>query len=771
MHINTKMILGIVLASIFLLGPIISPAAALQTNMVEETFNYGFAPGANNHTYIYTPPRVPSFLSSLQYLDFNEDTDLTRYNYDNSGWSSPDSTYGEDSSEIWNWISSDYINGGPMGDPVYLPRFYDFIGSDGSGAILNTSIERRSFSLAFGQKTPIAVDSDYLYYGTLAISGQEFVHLTVASLQDGFTWSITVYDPQGRQMVQTTGSDGDIIVLPFRPSIAGTYIIRVQSNAGDGEPALFEIQPQAVSPQIIGPGQVITDTLTTGELAIVGEHDSITHDELVPTARTYKINPGEDVSSLAYSFNYPIPLYGWFQGASITFTSDAFSHGVNGGYRYRETTSFPDRDTYYCRGEVHYITVMGGDNIDYTLYHETDVASELVVNEEFKVTNPFGHTMTNVYSLVVQEDSVLKVNTTSPADFTQGVWATLDDGYRLYNSITDGSSLQTASVYYLPSGDYVVVVDVQASVSEWMEFTLQPLTTDSSAGIVNVGGFIVPTNPCREYNLSITLDNLYNVSVPMDLAVYNKFHTLYYNPSFTLGTWFDGNSQIPHSTQESSIDLDFDTRTWTEDYALILISTYPYNNTGGVGDYFENFPVNLTISWDDVTYDDYVETASIDASTTSAEYNFTLEVPGDAIEMYSLFLNATTGTWYNVSITSNEVNSFSVDSYVHYQDRTHFTGNGDLNDALQGSAPDWSFQFGAISNEVFLEFTINRNLADGHFSVEITPMETYQFEYPEELTPAGPDILGMLGGLAVPLGIGVVVIVVVVVVYVKKFKK
>ena len=50
-------------------------------------------------------------------------------------------------------------------------------------------------------------------------------------------------------------------------------------------------------------------------------------------------------------------------------------------------------------------------------------------------------------------------------------------------------------------------------------------------------------------------------------------------------------------------------------------------------------------------------------------------------------------------------------------------------------------------------------------------MDTYEFETFSPLAPAGLDVFGMLGGLAVPLGIGAVVIVVVVVVYVKKFKK
>ena len=768
-HAN-KVMLGIVIAIAFLLGSIATPVAALQTNMLEETFNYGFDPGANNHTYIYTPPREATWLPSLQTTYFNEDTDLTTYNYDNGGWSSPDNTYDEGSSTLWNWISSNTKSGGPVADPLYLPSFYDFVGDDGSGAIVNTTIDRRSFSLTLGQQTAIAVESDYVYYGGLALSGQEFIHLTVASLQDGYSWTITVYDPQGRNMASGTYSDGNIIVLPFHPSVAGTYIVKVQSAASAGQRVLFEILPQAVTPQVIAPDQVITDSLPTSEL-ILTPSNGVVADEIAPTAKTYKINPGTDVSSLTYELNYPTSFFGYTQGVSITFTSDAFTHGVNGGWRYRDSWSYPDNGVYYCRNGAHYVTLIGGDNIEFSLYHQSDVAPDLVVNKEFRVDNVFGHDVTNVYSLVVPEDSVMILNTTSPADFDTDVWATLDDGYYYSQTIADGSLLTTSSVYYLPAGEYIVEVDVGSSLSEWMEFTLQPLSTGTSAGIINAGGFIVPTEACHEYNLSIALENLYNVTVPMYIEIYNGFYVSYYSYSPTLGTWFDGSSQIPHSTYENSIQYDLNSRQWTDDHALIIIKTYPYNNTVGVGDYFANFTVDLTIEWEDVTLDGYEEVASIDASTGAASYNFTLDVPGTTNEYFSLFVNATTGTWYNVSITSNQVNSFSMWSYCKYVDRTHYTAVGDLNDALQGSAPDWAFQMGAISDSFYLEFNVNRNLVDGHFSVEITPLPTINFEYPETLAPVGPDLLGVLGGIAIPLGVGAVVIVVVAVVYVKKFKK
>ena len=772
-HVNNKMILGLVIASTFILGSIVTPVAALQVNMVEESFNYAFAPGDNNHTYIYVPSDDPLWRPSSSMSYFNESTDLTTYQYSNQGWSSSGSSYSEDTTSLFEWQPYDSFSSGNLGNPSMLPVFFDFVGSDGSEVVVNTTLERRSFSLGFGQHTSVAMDSDYIYYGTLAISGQEFVHLTVACLQDGFTWTFSVLDPEGHRMGSETGSGGDIVILPFLPSTAGTYTIILQSNAVNGEMALFDFFPEAIAPRLIAPGEILTDTLPTGEIVSLDGTESWVHDELVPTIRTYKVDPGTDVSRILYTFNYPIPLFMWSQIPEIIFTSDVLLYGSSEGYRYSDYTSFPEYGEYNLGGDVHYVTVMGGDNVDYSLYHEADVATPLIVNQEFKVDNIFNHDETKVYTLTVTEDSVIKVNDTSAADFAINAWATYDDGYRYYLGMVDGTALHLVPHYYLPAGDYIFEVIVEPYVSEWIEFTTAPLTTDTSAGIVNVGGFMVPTDQCRQYNFTVTLDNLYNVSVPMDVNVKDQFNYNRLTDFFTLGTWFDGSSQIPHSSHPSTEEFTISTRIYSEDYAIILFSTFPYNNTAGVGDYFENFPVNVTIDWEDVTHDDFEGTASMDVSSSSDSHNFTLAIPGDGTEQYSLNLNVTPGTWYNVSIGTGDVNNLnSVVSYAPYNERTHYTNWGDLSDALQGSIPDLSIQFGAISEQMYLRFIVDRTLsAEGHLWIEITPMDTYELEAPPPLAPAGLDIFGMLGGLAVPLGIGAVVIVVVVVVYVKKFKK
>ena len=120
---------------------------------------------------------------------------------------------------------------------------------------------------------------------------------------------------------------------------------------------------------------------------------------------------------------------------------------------------------------------------------------------------------------------------------------------------------------------------------------------------------------------------------------------------------------------------------------------------------------------------------------------------------------------------TSDVSGFNSRLYSSYDGRTHTTQWTDLNDAYVGVVSEFSYQFGAISDYLLLELQLTRNQAvDGFLYVRITPMETHQLVI-EETTPLGPDILGLLGGIAIPAVVGVGVIVVVYIVYVKKFKK
>jgi hypothetical protein len=774
-HVNTKMTLGIMIVSAFLLGSLVTPVAALQSIIVEQKMNSTYAPGANNHTYVYSSAGDAFFQNSYSKLNVNEDIDLTQYRYTTAGWSSPDTSYSAPSNPAFNWQQFNTFDNGPLGNDGILPIFFDFVGSDGSGAVINTTLERRVFSLSFGQHTPVVMDTQYVYFGALSISGQEFVHITVSSLQDDITWEVGVYDPQGRMMYNTGDSDGDVTVLPFRPSVAGTYYVMLVAQPDSESFAQFDFYPEAIAPQLISAGEVITDSLPTGEIVVLKDTGSLTYEEMAPTVNTYKLDPGTGVSSLYYSFNYPATLLSATQPVSIIFSSDALVYDYMGGARFVVGEGSPTSDTFSYRGGVLYITVMGGDNVGYTLYHDANVAENLPLNREFLLENYYINPIKQVYSLTLDNPSLMKVNSTGVgSDYSISVYGINEDGYFIQQNPTDGATIDSSNWVYLPKGDYVVVITVDSTTyAKMIEFTVGAITDNPNASIVYVGGVMVPTTPNHQYNLTLTLNNVYNVSSLVNIYVYDQFLTSRYSGSLTMGTWWDGISAIPHATDVSETAITLDNQRWSDEYATVLLVTYPYNNTAGVGNAYPGYALNFTVGWTDITYHSFNETASLEFSSGSDAYNFTLQYPGSvSAEYYALALNTTPGTWYNVSIMTADVNTIPwIEIHSAYDHRTHIIAWSALDDTLQGAVPNLSVQFGAISGTTSLELRVNRALAEeGFLWIQVTPLPTHTLET-LPAPPVGSDLFALLGSIALPVGIGAVVIVVIAVVYLKKFKK
>jgi hypothetical protein len=343
-----------------------------------------------------------------------------------------------------------------------------------------------------------------------------------------------------------------------------------------------------------------------------------------------------------------------------------------------------------------------------------------------------------------------------------------EDGFRVQRAIGFDTDLASSNEYYLPVGEYFVEMDITNNVNEWVEFNIGPIVDDTSTGIVDVGGFFVDTDFFQMYNWTLFLTNPDNVTVYLEITIYDASGNPLYIDSSVLANWWDGSQIIPHSTFANN-----ETYTYTgqdADPAFIgICTTFVENNTVG-GSYYEDYPVNFTIQVQNRMDDWFVNILDIDVSNT-ALINYTLPLPGSANEYHGLVLNTTPGTWYNVSVITGDVSGFTAEYYSVYDGRTHMVDWADLNDYYVGSASDLSFQFGAISELSFLELQLARALvADGFLFVKITPMTTHQLVV-EEITPLGPDILGILGGVALPAAIGVGVIVVVYIVYVKKVKK
>ncbi len=769
-HVSMKMVLGIAVSMIFLFGALAAPVSALQTNIKIESYNQGFRSDATNHTYVYVEPDPLAWVSRST-MHLNEDLDYRVNRYDATGWAVGTGGFTDGTNPPFNWMSFNGWATGPFDNPTLLPEFFDFVAADGSEHVVNTTLETRTFGLAFGQHTPVLADAGYMYIGTLGVGGEEFVHLTVDCRQDDVSWSILVYDQEGRYITEYGGSGGDIWTLPFKPSPSMTHYVLLQIFPSVGTFALFDFLPVAVSPQSIAAENVVTGELPTGELLSRGDTGSWVHQELAPTVHTYKVDSPDDVASLTYAFNYPEFAIVASQGAAIMFTSAEWTYYYNGGMRYQDAVYTPTVGEYFFRGGPYYVTVIGGDNIAYTLYHQTNSQGAIPLNHEFQFENYIGARVSRAYTLTLDEPSILRVNSTATGGelsvYLTGVY---ENGYRIDWGITFATTLAPANEYYLPAGQYFIEMSIANNVNEWIEFNLGPVVDAPSAGFDDVGGFFVDTTFNHLYNMTLILTNPDNITVSIEVSIYDTSGHVLYTSSTNLANRWDGAQIVPHPSIWNNHTFNYMGQQWYDGPAIVGICAYTVaNNTQGASNNYHDYMVNLTIQWTDRTNDLYTNVQVLDVSNT-AFYNFTLPLPGFGVEAHGLMLNTTPGTWYNVSILTGDVSTCTAVLYSSLNGRTHWTGWTDLNDYLVGSASDMGFQFGAISEQSFLELNIGRDqLADGYLWVKITPMETHPLVV-EEITPLGPDILAILGAIAIPAAIGVGVIVVVYIVYVKKYK-
>jgi hypothetical protein len=316
-------------------------------------------------------------------------------------------------------------------------------------------------------------------------------------------------------------------------------------------------------------------------------------------------------------------------------------------------------------------------------------------------------------------------------------------------------------------------MDISNNVNEWVEFNLGQIVDATSTEIVDVGGFFVDTDIFQMYNMTLILNNEDNVTVALDVTIYDASGSVQMQAGMLIANRWDGSQIQPHPTYWDNATFYYAGHDWYDSYAFVGICAYIVNNNTEIPatNGYEDYPLDLTIQWTNRLNDYFVSVESLDVSTAAAVFNFTLPLPGDSNEFHGLLLNTTPGTWYNVSVMTGDISGRTHALYTSYDGRTHSTGWTDLNDEFVGSISDYSFQFGAISDSLFLELEMVRDQAtDGFIWVKITPMATHQLLI-EEITPLGPDILQVLGGVVIPAVIGVGVIVVVYIVYVKKFKK
>jgi len=765
-RIDKKTLLGLLVVAAMTFSLLVTPASAAQVNMTDETFERAFEADENGHTYLYAEA-TPFDLITSDYISLEEDMDYEKYTNNNNGWTRNTGTWTSPGLTSVNWHDHSSLPAGVWGERTFLPTFWDLDGET------NSTVNRRSFSLAMGQTTTIAMESELMYVGTLPVAGAEFVHLTVNSLQDDIEWEFLIVDSEDTMIAYGGGLGGDITVTPFKPGV-GTHYMWIGAGFDHSGLIMFDIHPQAVAPQTIPAGTVVQDTLPGSEYTI--DDGSIGHTEKAPTVRTYKYNSPTDLAMISYSFNYPeiMPLVSPFTTV-LSLTSDTF---IDDGGKMRMFYDFPSplSDSYYYKsmqGETYYLTVMGGDNVQYALYNSIVEDDELPLNEEFLLQNLNEDSAMKGYHLIVEEDSFMKVNATHYSGTVDWYTYTVTDDMMMRQFTVNYDTYYPDSPFiYMPAGEYVIFVIMQGDYLGEFEFNIGPITEDLTTSMTRVGGFKVPTDALDFFNMTMTLLNEDNVTATTDVQLFDRTGRSLVATSYPLSNWWDGSSLMEHPSWDNFLNLPIYTLT-SDEYTLIAVSpVYVANNTDGpLTENYALYNVTYSLDWDVITEEYFTAMDTLNVGN-GATHVFDLELDDAELhEYYFLKLNATPGTWYNVSIISEDVDDFFAELLHNMGGRIHVTPWSDLDDNEVGTiGSELVFEFGAMTENPVFFFDAQRTLStDGNLTIRITPFLTNTIEDMPALVATSDPFAGI--AMAAPyIAVGGIIVVVVVVVYLKKFK-
>ncbi|MHA1588584.1 MAG: hypothetical protein ACTSV9_07420 [Candidatus Thorarchaeota archaeon] len=765
LRIGRKAILITFTLSMLLLVFIVTPASALYVSATQETHSQELNITDENKGYVYS--NYPPFgTRDALWLDINQDVGLNAYRYHSTGWNNPADFVSGPAVTEYSFASHNSYSPGWLADTSFIPVFTEFVNTTNDGLEITVDQKRVVFPLGLGQQSSVILEP-YLYHsGTLTLSTEEFIHVTIGCRTDSVSMSVVVYDPEGRNLGSLSLNGGDVRVLPFRPSGPGTYTIRLYPTANVEGLLVAEILPIAVAPQTIQYGEVVDGVLSGSEFVMDAGSGSIVITEKAPTARTYKFSSNlTHAGRIGYSWNYPefvLPVHMPYE-PELKVTSDAFV-GSGAVMRY-QTQLWGDIGHHYYQsfqGESYYLTVIGMDETVYSIYNEEIGLGQLPLNEAFYLENNHLNSHTAAYQLSLDEDAILKVNSTeNVGDYGWMLFSVFDDMMFRVLSVTDGSTFHNSPSYYIPAGEYVVMGIGNLPASGYYQFTMGPVLDALSTLEVSVGSimgvrFDVSTINWYLNNLSLLTQD--NITVSADYTFFNTYGMMVSGYSFSLGNREVGGHWMAFGNNFTTRSLS----SLADGFLVVAVSPYQVqNNTAGPGSLYHDYAVEYGIEFEDRWSEVFNQTASITAEATSASHNFTLGDPGDGSETYGFSIACEEGVWYNVSVIVSDVSSWYVLGYHNYSGWTQRLDWPSLNDRLVGSTgSEAAFQVGAISDEIFLSFHATRDLlGEGSFYVEITPLVSNQLD---ELTieslgvPPGAIDWVLLGG-----GIGVVAVVVV----------
>jgi len=782
---NTKFGFSVITLAFMLIGMVALPVSAAYVPLIEETTTQDLLVSENGHTYLY---KDDSFeWPGMSYLVHEDDLDYRGFTYQSSGWISsvvlaPLRAPATRAWPMYNFMGT--INQGWLGNSSILPAFHDFINTTTDPSSLSFENKRLVFPVDDGGFTSLMMQPGRLHYGTFNLTNEEFIHLTIAGYQDTTTIWGAVIDPQGNVLTDFSLLGGNIHVAPFRPSGPGMYILYLSVSSWTDNLCTVDFKMDSVTPEVIPFGGYAEGVLPGSEYFSDDNDGSLIFEEKAPSAFTYKFTANSTYPGRIRQFmNLPEldnDVYNWYS-PWIHITSDVFIEGPILS-RYENSLLYNSEPFYYqsFQNESYYCTVIGMENVEYSLYHDLPVVDELPINQEFYLENTDVNMETVAYSLHLAQDSVLRINSTIGLyGYGWNLETVMDNMLYRHLDIIDDSDFGDAEIYYLPAGEYLITAQASdVDSSGFFEFNLGPVVDGVGSVAVDNGHLIgvrFDTSALDWYNVSVSFNTHDNITVGTDIEFFNAYGGSVIDLD---GDW--GNQQTGFNWEEYPMNYSSWILTeFTDGFGIAVISPYMVeNNTAGlVGDEYHEYSLDYTVNVTDGHPWFFNDTATMAVTDTAASHNFTLGDPADTYEQYLVTLDAPEGIWLNVSIHVEDVLDWDCTIFQTTGQWTQTTDWDYLDDTFSGLYDNQSaFQFGSFGDRITMVFFIERNGSDvGRFDIVIDPMLTNTYEdmpplmYLGNVAQSGgfelaPDMGLVLGGL----GVAVVVVVIVVVVLKKR---
>ncbi len=770
--------LSVIAITLMLMGLAVLPVNAAFAPVTNEMTEQSFEADDNGHTYVYVDGNL-DWLSD-NYVVHDEDVDVTRYSYESTYWSRSTSSYDGPATRDFTYLPWNYFNKGWLDDETLLPRFIDFANTSSEPLSVGGESKRGVLPLSITEQNSVIVDPEYSMYGTFNLTNEEFVHMTIASRQDTTFLEGYLANDQGVILAEFGVDGGDIQVVPFRPDGPGMYFIYFVLYSETNNLCVLDISFESITPINLPLDSLTQGVLPGSEYAAENENGDLVHSETAPTAITYKFRSNSSSPErIRYSMNLPAldsDVYDPFE-PYIHVTSDGYQSGMFVS-RQMDYLSFDSGPFFFqsFQDGYYYMTVIGMENVEFNLYHDDPMAPALPINQEFYIENYESEYSHDVFSLLLSQDSVLRVNSTGATDYDWFLWTVDDNMMYRFTEIDYSSSLTDAQFYYLPAGDYIVMAAADSSTAQGhYEFNLGPVIDGLGAVSVENGGLVgvrFDTNALDWLNVSWALNTHDNITVDTDFYIFNTFGGWIGNSDTDLGNRQSGLGWVEYPSNYSSSIFN----SFIDGFAIVAISPYNVeNNTAGLpGNELNDYTLDYTIAAENGIPWFFNDTAAIDMG--DSWYNFTLGDPGESIETYFLNFDCESELWMNVSVTVEDVDDWSCAIYQEIDGKVQLLTWDYLDDTFSGSyTTNGTFQFGSISDNVTMYFWVDRTLSgEGRLDIAIDPHVTNSFE---RMSPVQFQGTGTGGGVAPPVdmglaaagvGIAAVAIIVVVVVILKK---